>query len=275
MSNPMSDEEPTRTQRSIRSVEVGGRLLMALAEHGRPMALKELAQAAGMLGSNAHPYLVSFGKLGLIEQDTATGKYGLGRLAMQLGLISLQQFDPVRLATPSVYELALMTRHTVALAVWGNRGPTIVRIEEAPTPVHVNMRHGTVMSMRGTATGRLFAAYLPRSTMLGALQDEYAHALRIGETPSARSCDIDPEFELELQLVRQHGLSRTLGGAVTGINALSAPVFDGTGTIVLGLTAIGPAATLNADFDGPVSRALLDRAEELSKQLRAPKPSYR
>ena len=81
---------PQRSQRGIQSVEVGGQLLHALAHVGRTMALKDLAREAGMSAAKAHPYLVSFGKLGLIEQDAASGRYGLGPLAMQLGLISLQ-----------------------------------------------------------------------------------------------------------------------------------------------------------------------------------------
>ena len=101
-----------------------------------------------------------------------SGHYGLGPLAMQLGLISLQQYDPVRLATPLIGELARTLGQTVGVAVWGNRGPTIVRIEEAPSAVHVNMRHGTVMSLRGTASGLLFCAYLPREQVLPMLKAE-------------------------------------------------------------------------------------------------------
>ena len=67
----------------------------------------DLAREAGMVPAKAHPYLVSFGKLGLVEQEPTTGRYGLGPLALQLGLISLQQYDPVRLATPLADELAL------------------------------------------------------------------------------------------------------------------------------------------------------------------------
>ena len=150
-STSSADDTPEREQRGIQSVEVGGQLLLALVHSGRPMALKDLAREAGMVPAKAHPYLVSFGKLGLIAQDEASGRYGLGPLALQLGLISLQQFDPVRLATPMLRELAQSLGHTMAVAVWGNRGATIVRIEEAPSAVHVNMRHGTVMTLRGTA----------------------------------------------------------------------------------------------------------------------------
>src|SRR5437870_6532738 len=215
---------PSREQRGIQSVEVGGQLLLALAHAGQPLALKDLARDAGMSPAKAHPYLVSFGKLGLIAQDEATGRYGLGPLALQLGLISLQQFDPVRLATPLLRELAQTLGHTVAIAVWGNRGATIVRIEEAASAVHVNMRHGTVMTLRGTASGMLFAAHLPRDKVLAALADEHAAELRArGETVPARfKASIDAAFEAELAQIRQHGVSRINGGAVPGVSAMSA-----------------------------------------------------
>ena len=233
------------------------------------MALKDLARAADMAASNAHPYLVSFCKLGLIEQDATSGNYGLGPLAMQLGLISLQQFDPVRLATPFMAELAQETGHTVALAVWGNRGPTIVRIEHAPTAIHVNMRHGTVMSLRGTATGRLFAAFLPEAEVTGALQDEFAYETRIGAKPPAASIKISDTFRKELALVRKQGIRCMRDGSVPGISAVSAPVFQETGHIVLGLTAIGPGAVFDVAVDGSIAKALRQRANDISRRLGA------
>src|SRR3954452_15087613 len=129
-----------RAQRGIQSIEVGGQLLRALVHHGRPMALKDLARDADMSPAKAHPYMVSFGRLGLVEQDRSSGHYLLGPLALQLGLISLQQADPVHVATPLVAELAQRIGHTIAIAVWGDRGATIVRIAESPSAVHVNLR---------------------------------------------------------------------------------------------------------------------------------------
>ena len=72
-----------KAQRGIQSIEVGGRLLAVLVDAAKPLTLRDLAQKAGMTSAKAHPYLVSFGKLGLVEQDAVTGRYGLGPFALQ------------------------------------------------------------------------------------------------------------------------------------------------------------------------------------------------
>ena len=243
------------TQRGIQSIEVGGRLLLALAEHGRPLALKDLALAAGMSPPKAHPYLVSFGKLGLIVQDGSSGRYGLGPLALQLGLISLQQVDPVRLATARLPELAHATQQTVAIAVWGTHGPTIVRTEEAPSAVHVTMRHGSVMSLRGTASGRLFAAHLPRQVVKAALGK------------AAGAAVFDKAFEQQLATIRKAGFSHAVDAVVPGVSGLATPVFDATGALLLSLTAIGATASFDTRATGVAARTLKRCAAELTAQL--------
>lgn len=270
---PKTELKPSLTkQRGIQSMEVGGQLLLALAQHGSPMPLKDLARDAGMVPAKAHPYLVSFNKLGLIVQDEVSGHYGLGPLAMQLGLISLQQFDPVRLATPLLADLAKQLGHTVALAVWGNRGPTIVRIEESPNLVHVTMRHGTVMSLRNTASGRLFAAYLPEDAVLAALEEERAYELRHEAQSPDRTVQpgirsMDAAFRNLLESVRQNGISDAVNLSVPGVSALATPVFDESGSIVLSLTAIGPSAQFDVGLNGGIATTLKALGKDLSQRL--------
>src|SRR5580765_7584119 len=100
----MSDDNERAAQRGIQSIEVGGQLLRALVHSGRPMALKDLAREADMAPAKAHPYMVSFGRLGLIEQDRASGHYLLGPLALQLGLIAMAQASPMQVAVPAIDE---------------------------------------------------------------------------------------------------------------------------------------------------------------------------
>lgn len=250
-----SSPPAAKASRGIQSIEVGSQLLHALVHLGRPTSLTELAREAGMTSAKAHPYLVSFGKVGLIQQDEATGRYGLGPLALQAGLISLQQSDPIRLATSELPRLALSIGHTVGIAIWGNRGPTFVRLEEGPTPIYVNMRHGTVVSVTATASGRLFAAFMPREKVLAAMQ---------GAAP-------DPTFEQALDRIRERRLSILTNGTVAGVTALSAPVFDGFGQMVLALTVIGPGATLDASAGGKAAKTLAACADDLSSRLGAPR----
>ncbi len=262
MHSPHPSESTERgAPRGIQSIEVGGQLLIALAHQGRPMALKDLAREAGMAPAKAHPYLVSFIKIGLVEQEGSSGRYGLGPLALQLGLISLQQYEPVRLATPRIEELALLLGHTVAITVWGDRGPTIVRVAESPSPVHISMRHGTVMSLTGTASGRLFAAHLPRERTQVLLNAEQQ------QEPQENSGHSEAALEALLAGVRNSGLANSRDGVVQGVSALAAPVFDDQGRLVLTLTAIGPSGSFDLDPEGPVACALKKAGSDLSRQL--------
>ena len=267
---PQSKPPRESDSRGIQSIEVGGRLLLALAHHGQPLALKDLAAAADMSAGKAHPYLVSFIKLGLVERETEGGRYGLGPLALQMGLIGLQQYDPVRLATERIDELARTTGHTVAIAVWGHRGPTLVRIAEAPTPVHVSMRHGTVMSIPGTASGRLFAAFGPVEAVREALDDEARLAGAPARPARARApgrFGLGTAFDREIDQVRTDGIACIAGVALPGLSAVSVPVFDARGQLVLSLTAIGPSATFDAAPDGAVAAQLTPAALQLSRRL--------
>ena len=138
-----------------------------------------------------------------------------------------------------------------------------MRIEEAPSAVHVNMRHGTVMSLRGTASGLMFAAHLRPEQVLEALANE-------GDAPAAR---IDAALARQLDEVRALGLSRAVDALLPGVSAMAAPVFDERGEIVLSLTAIGPSAVFDTRIDGVVAKALRDAAAGLSRRLGAAGPA--
>lgn len=251
-----------KSRRGIQSVEIASRLLLALARHIKPMALKDVAQAAGMSANKAHPYMVTFLKVGFVAQDGASGHYELGTLALQLGLAKLQRLDPVKEASPHIGELAEQTEQSIALAVWGNMGPTIVRLEEPTQPLHVNLRTGTVMSLMNTATGRLFAAFMPPKVIEKAMQGEVARMGAVGISPLTQT-----EFDVLVSETRRHGLSRSLSQPIPGIDAFCAPVFDSAGNIVLGLLAMGPSATFDSAWDGKVATALRRCANEVSRKL--------
>jgi len=272
----MSIEDPTDERsddrRGIQSIEVGGRLLKAAAAQGHPLPLKTLSLAAGMSPAKAHPYLVSFCKLGLMSQDPTTGYYGLGPLAMEMGLIGIQQVDPIRLATAVLEPLATELEHTVAIAVWGSHGATIVRTAASPAPIHVTMRHGTVVSLWNTASGPLFAAYRPVDEVK-ALWDHLQHrgtmdlTRRTGGPAPEAPAPTWEQFEALMAEVRGRGMHRSVDSIVAGVSALAVPVFDSEGALALSLTAIGPSGAFDAAWDGAMATRLRAAAQDLMRQM--------
>lgn len=248
----------------IQSVEVGFGLLQALGAAPGPLMLRDLARAANMSAAKAHRYLVSFQRLQLVVQDAASTRYDLGPAALQLGLASLARLDAMKLARERVTPLMEQVGHTLALAVWGNHGPTIVHWEESPQAVTVNLRLGDVMPLLSSATGLCFAAYAPKEAIAPMLREEMARAQKQGRTdiPSTLA-----EVRELLADVRRRGGARVADTLLPGIVGFCLPVFDSDGHMALGMVALGPTGSFDSDWGGAVEGPLRAAANQLSGDL--------
>ena len=255
----MSPRKPKK-QQGIQSIEVGARLLRALAGATRPQMLRDLAAAAQMPAAKAHRYLVSFTRMGLVEQQEENGLYDLGSFALELGLGALARLEPVTASGPALAELREETGQTVALAVWANHGATIVRWLGADTPVSASLRVGAVMPLTRSATGLAFLTFLPPETTSQWLKGELADHARLGLVPITRE-----EVDHLVAQTRRRGFART-SDFIPGISGISAPVFDHTGTMALALVALGYSKPFEAQIE-KISAAVIRKAEFLSRRL--------
>jgi DNA-binding IclR family transcriptional regulator len=266
-----TDLEDAGPQRAgIQSVEVGFSLLQVLAASSGPLMLRDLAAAAGMSAAKAHRYLVSFQRLALVVQDTGTTRYDLGPAALKLGLASLSRIDSVKLARQRIGPLMEQIGQTLALAVWGNQGPTMVHWEESPQAITVNLRLGDVMPLLSSATGLCFLAFMTARPNASAkrlallLKDEMARTRQAGreDVPASMA-----EVTARLGEVRAHGIARVVNTLMPGVAGFCAPVFDADGHIVLGMVALGSLAGFDSSWDGAVAAPLKAAAAQLSSDL--------
>ncbi|MBN8437872.1 MAG: IclR family transcriptional regulator [Candidatus Accumulibacter sp.] len=262
--NESATVEPTKQRQGIQSIEVGARLLRALAANGRSMMLRDVARNAGMPAAKAHRYLVSFMRMGLVEQDANTGRYDLGEFSLELGLASLARLDPVRLAGPVLDDLCERLGETVALAMWGNHGATCVRWVEAGGPVTVTLRTGVVLPLTASATGLAFAAFY-RSPYLRRMLDN--EVLAMAEVRNATPTALLEALTVRLDEIRRRGIARASGSFNPGINGFSAPVFDHTGHMVAAITSLGIIGSFDLDWDSPMAQSTRDAAATLSRRL--------
>ena len=217
------------------------RLFKALAAAGDPLMLKDLAAAARMPPAKAHRYLVSLSRAGLVEQNSATGLYDLGPFAVELGLSALGRLSPVATAEPFLEELRQTTGQTVALAVWGSQGPVIVRWLGVESPVAATLRVGSLMPLTRSATGLVFASFLPERVTGNLIKSELAENRRAGLKPRSRE-----ELSAAASEVSSRGYALT-SDFIPGISGLAAPVFDHNRALVLALITLGYTAPFMAD----------------------------
>ncbi|MEK7346179.1 MAG: IclR family transcriptional regulator [Pseudomonadota bacterium] len=267
-STASSTKDGEKERAGIQSVEVGFALLDVLAQAPGPLMLRDLAAAAHMSAAKAHRYLVSFQRLGLVLQDSTSTRYELGPATLRLGLATLSRLDAVKMARERLPALIEATGHTTALAVWGNRGPTLVHWQETPLAMPVSLRLGDVMPLLSSATGRCFAAFIGQGGATDKarpmIEEELALARKLGRSdlPSTPA-----QVQAMVQETRAQGLGRVVNVLLPGISGLCAPVFDADGHLVLGVVSLGSSATLDTAWDGPIAQRLRQFAQQLSADL--------
>jgi DNA-binding IclR family transcriptional regulator len=255
-----------KPQQGVNGVEIGLRLAFALARSPGPMALKELARAAKLPPSKTHRYLVSLCRAGVVRQDGPNGRYDLGTGALELGLAAQRRLDEFRLAEEAIGELYELTGLTVGLVVWGDHGPTVVRRKEGTHPVTVSTRVGSNMSVIRTNAGRLFAAFLPKPVTAPFIEAEFKAGGPVLDMGKA----IDRAgFEQVLARVREQRLCRNRGDTVAGIDAVSAPVFDHDGRIVMVMSIMGARGAIDLALDSAPVKQLVRVSNQLSLKLGA------
>lgn len=259
MEKPRNSNDSTGKQK-VRSAEVGTDILKALAQLSPSTSLSRLAEHVQMPASKVHRYLQALIASGFAEQNVVTNHYGLGREALRVGLAALNSMDILKVAALPLAQLRDDLNETCFLAVWGNQGATVVRIEAAVRAVTVVTKPGSVLPLLSSSTGLVFNAFLPdRETAElreQELKSDQAHPL---QTPAA--------YALLGEQIRQRGLHFVHGLLMPGVDALSAPVFDATGQVAGVLTVVGPTSLFHADEHGPAAKQLLAASKAVSWRM--------
>ncbi|KVN12080.1 IclR family transcriptional regulator [Burkholderia stagnalis] len=262
-----ADDAPQKAQRGIQSVEVGGRLLDALARRRKPLGLSELAAAAELSSAQAHTYLVSLTRLALVKRDAITGNYEPGPLSLRLGLMSIERQPAYRAALPHAARLAEGVGHSVALSVPGATGPTIVRIEHGGYPLHVNLHVGSVMSLDTTATGRVFRAFGDPAQLAAMAASQAGAGNALAGADGTRPAPDAAARQAEIDAIRSRGIERSVDLPSPGVSAMCVPVLDADGRLQLALTVIGSTGSIDVTWDGPIATALRDAARQATAAL--------
>lgn len=249
----MSDADDQKQAAGVRSMEMGSKILFALARIGKPATLSEIAAETATAPAKLHRYLVSMLKSGLVAQPKKSGVYCLGAGAIQIGLSALQHNDFCSLMGPRLDGIRDALDVTCFAAVMGNMGPTVFAQAIASNTVAIFVRVGSVLPMDRSATGWTFGAYI---------SERQYRALR-GIDRDKQPPDVVDRYAT----VRRLGCSAITDEYVRGISAISYPVFGMNDTIEGAVTALGATGSFDNAIDGAISRHLREVCAEVSASL--------
>jgi flavin reductase (DIM6/NTAB) family NADH-FMN oxidoreductase RutF len=193
-----------------------------------------------------------------------TRTHDLGEFSVSSESVRFTHVDAVRIATAALRDLSRKLDATIGLAVWGNRGATVVAWEPAPNPVTYDLQTGLVVSPLFAASGLVFSAFLPPDKIASKIERELSE-LRMR---SAAMVPTEEEIAERLQQVRNDGVSRSVPERLgADIMAYGAPIFDKENNILFALTAVGRSSQIGGERGGEFSAALRREANALTLKL--------
>lgn len=252
----MEKESAGAKRRGIQSVGIGLRVLTALASQGGATNLTAIAQAASLSASQAHRYLSSLIHAGMVKQEGRSGLYDLDAGTIRLGLAALSRIDIFAMADEAFTKLVEQSGRTCQIAVLGDAGPTIIRWIDGSPPVITSQSIGSVLPPLRSATGRVFCAFASP-----------AQLQRVGkDVMDADRKAVGRDIDDVLAQVRETGLAAVSGDLIPGLRAISGPVFDLQGRLVL-VAAIIANDTFPVSGDEEAGRQLLVACKELTEAV--------
>lgn len=242
-----------KTSQGVQSLEVGLDVLNVLVAAERPLMLKQVAGRAQMPPAKAHRYLASLCKYGYAKQNEA-GLYALGHKALSMGLAATRRTDVLQWAQPSLHALHKQVGGYLQVCRWSDLGPLIIQFLDDEFGVPISAKVGAVMPILRSATGRVFASFLPE-TVVQPLAEKEAWLAWAEFLP------------LKAQIADQ-GVCVVEGEMMLGINAIAAPVFDENGELLWVVTCLGRAEQMAIDEHSVQVAAIKHCCQQLSQALK-------
>lgn len=240
-SQPPADEMPDapgeKRSGTTQSVSIAARFLKTLANAEGELALGEVARRTGTGGSTAHRYLQSLVKEGLARQDPLSGLYDLGPAALSIGIGALKRIDAVDIAARHMKALAQRHAASGGVAIWTERGPTLVRWYRSAYFSINPLALGDILPIDNTACGLVFQAFLPKAVVDAARKQQPAHFR--GSPPSRALLDE----------VRERCWAELTSHLLSNVTGQAAPVFDAQQEIVCAMTTVTDLGQLQSAED--------------------------
>ena len=257
-----SDSESARPPRStstVQSVDRALTILDILARDGET-SLSAMASEIGVHKSTVGRLAEALVRHRLVEPGNASRGYRLSVGCLRLAGATALRLDLAIEAQPVCDELSSQVGETTNVAI--TRDGVAINVCQAEAGTAVAMRNwiGQHTALHATSNGKVLLAHLPEGERRGLVRAELERFTEHTFT--------DPDgLTEELEQIRSRGWAFALEEFEDGLNAVAAPVYDHSGTVVAGISVAGPSYRLPVDRLPQVREPVVRAAETLSRRM--------
>jgi IclR family transcriptional regulator, acetate operon repressor len=238
------------------AVDRGADLLVRVLESEQPIALTELAAAAGIPKSTASRLLSALERRGLVEQDGERGRLRPGPAILRVAERGMLERNVVELARPTLDALSEVSGETINLAVPAAHGVEHVAQVDSVHFLGTGQWLGRIVDYHCTAVGKVFLAF-GRATVHPSSLRAYA----------PNTITDSHRLTVELEIVRRSGVATAIDELEPGLAAMAAPVRGIRGDVIAALSITGPSLRMTPARVAELAPVLTTEARLLSHRL--------
>jgi len=245
---------------SIQAVTIALQILEHLAVQGGDTGVTAIAVAVGVSKSRAHRHLRTLMEQDYVVQAAGSDKYRVGSRLVTLGRAVAEHFDLVSVARPVMRELRDALGHPVVVSQVDQEGARVLATIMGTAPIEISVREGSVLSFHGSAQGKVALAWGD-----GAVR-ERIFGSRLGmHTPSTI---VSPSaLRAEIARIKARGWATAPSETLAGVNALAAPLFDGSASCVGAIAIIDSIQYVEPEPSQEQIRHVAGAAARISRAL--------
>jgi DNA-binding IclR family transcriptional regulator len=245
----------------IQSVYRALSLLSFFNRHRPRLGITELSRMMNLPKGTVHGFVRTLSKMGYLQQDPSTRKYGLGLKIYELGAILADSLEINEKAAGPVRRLVNRTRLTSRIAVWD--GDSILLTLNIDSRYHDSFvkQIGPRIPAYSSGAGKAFLAFLEPSE----LRTYFDRTDLIAHTPNT----ITQKKKLlrELEEIRRRGFSEDREESTPGIACIGAPIFGREGRLEAAISLSGDPERILGEQQKILVDLLLKTAREISRAM--------
>lgn len=246
---------------TVRTLNRALDILFCLADNPESVGLLEISHNTGLDKSTTHRLLRALAARGMVKSSAQSGRYRLGLAILALSGGMLGGVDLRSVARPYMERLHDLAKETVALAVLADGYRVFVYQIESQHELRWVVQMGQRVPLYLGAAAKAMLAFLPAD------EQERIISRTVFEPLTSNTPKNAVELRQQLAEIRATGVAKALGERVSGIAAVSAPIFDYTEQVIASVTVCGAHERFDNGAVDRICPPLIEAGLSISRQL--------